>query len=208
MGDLEVQENKFMIIGISGPARCGKDTFANSLVQYFANKKIKAVRMALADELKREVRPFLLETLGIDSFTTNDEEKEKIRPFLVFWGTEVRRKLNESHWIEKLQQNAPKDSLVIVSDIRYPNEQKWLKDQDGYSIFIDRCSNGKLLDGANEYERKYNPILRKRCDHNFVWDTLLDRDGGNQILDAIVDDVANMTFSKRSMDVWKLTYSL
>jgi hypothetical protein len=196
------------IIGISGAARCGKDTFANSLVEFFKLNGIAAERIALADELKWEVRSFLQDTLGIDSFTTNDDEKAIIRPFLVFWGTEVRRKMNENCWIEALESNAPSNKLLIVSDIRYPNEQNWVKESGGVSIFIDRMKDGELIDGANDHEKKYNPILRENCDYCFTWNTIPDGDNKDQIIGAIVDQVISECVSQELLDQWKVTYSL
>ena len=69
-----------MIIGISGVARSGKDTLANNFVKIFKHLGIKAKRYAFADELKREVKPFLKKHSGLDSFTQDDEVKKMIRP--------------------------------------------------------------------------------------------------------------------------------
>lgn len=195
------------MIGISGAARCGKDTFANSLVEFFALSGIASQRFALADELKHECREFLWKTLRIDSFTSDDREKAIIRPFLVFWGTDVRRKMDENCWIEALEKNAPKDKLLIISDIRYPNEQEWIKKSGGVSIFIERVQDGKPIEDANENEKKYNPILRENCDYCFTWDTVADKEYGQDIIDSVVDQVISECVSQELVDIWKATYN-
>ena len=66
------------IIGVSGVAGVGKDTFFQLLSEIIPCK-----RYALADELKKEVRQWTKLHYGIDSFDCTIEEKNLIRPFLV-----------------------------------------------------------------------------------------------------------------------------
>jgi len=82
------------IIGISGPARSGKDTLADLIIEILEANNVKCIKTSFAKQLKLECRDFLQNTIGIDSFTEKDEEKKIIRPFLVTWGTHVRRKLD------------------------------------------------------------------------------------------------------------------
>ena len=105
-----------MIIGISGVARSGKDSLANNFVDIFKKIGIKAKRYAFADELKREVRSFLKKNTGLDSFTQNDDEKKIIRPFLVAYGTSVRRTLNKDCWIQTLESYLKNDEIAIRSE--------------------------------------------------------------------------------------------
>ena len=64
------------IIAIAGNATCGKDTLYRVLYNELeAVTKVK--RIAFADALKDDVREFLLDKTGIDSFTEKTEEKEK-----------------------------------------------------------------------------------------------------------------------------------
>ena len=83
------------IIAIGGNARSGKDTLGRNLVYILKEYGIKAKTYSFADQLKQETDEFLKKTLGISAFTENDDEKNIIRPFLVFWGTEIRRKMDD-----------------------------------------------------------------------------------------------------------------
>mgnify|MGYP003326149020 CR=1 FL=1 len=89
------------IIGVTGFARSGKDTFYNYSTK--ALNRAKCYRYAFADALKEECDSFLQANLGISAFTEEAQEKELIRPFLVTYGTEIRRKLDPFCWIKKVE---------------------------------------------------------------------------------------------------------
>ena len=59
-GNVEV-----MIIGITGVARCGKDTFYAILKKYLEERQIKSQRLAFADDLKKELNDFTKEKFKI-----------------------------------------------------------------------------------------------------------------------------------------------
>ena len=172
------------IIGISGNATVGKDSFCQALINIFKEDNIEAKRFAFADELKYETDEFLKSTLGISSFTTDPEEKKIIRPFLVWWGTDFRRNLDDSHWINKVNEKIIDDNIVyIITDVRYQNEFEWLKKNGGFSLFLDRAVNGVSEDGSlpfsliqpgNSYEKENNKWLKAQSDINTTWQTIKD----------------------------------
>ena len=57
------------VVGISGLARSGKDSFYFFAKDKLKEKGINSCRMAFADELKNECDDFLKDNLGISSFT-------------------------------------------------------------------------------------------------------------------------------------------
>ena len=57
------------VIGLCGVAQSGKDTFCNGAIDLFKKQGIEAKRVSFADALKRDVEPFLMEKIGISSFT-------------------------------------------------------------------------------------------------------------------------------------------
>ena len=82
------------LIGIAGYARSGKDTFFARSAKYLNDNGFEAKRYAFADALKSEVDSLLTEHTGLSAFTEKDSEKEIVRPLLVTYGTEIRRKLS------------------------------------------------------------------------------------------------------------------
>lgn len=193
------------IIGIAGPARSGKDTLCNQFLEIFQEMNIKAKRSALADQLKLESKDFIFNTLGIDVFTEKTEEKNIIRPFLVTWGTHVRRKLDPDIWIKKIQDSIEENSILIVPDIRFKNEFDWVKNNNGYMFFVDRINeNGELVPDANQDEAENNTFLRESSDHSFVWSTTDDK----KILISVAFEIISNTISDQQLSLWRQTYSL
>ena len=199
-----------MIIGISGVARSGKDTLANHFVNIFKSLDIKAKRYAFADELKREVRPFLKKKTGLDSFTQKDDEKKIIRPFLVAYGTHIRRALNENCWIETLSKFLKQNEIAIVSDVRYKNEADWIQ-ENGFLIHIARLDKeNNLVKPANDEERENDPILQAQANLSYVWQTVEDsKEEDNPFsLSEYSWAIFEQCFDSEEITQWQTTYPL
>jgi hypothetical protein len=160
-----------MIIGICGFIGSGKDTIADYLVnnhgfrrESFANTLKDAVssvfswdrellegRTKEARAWREQVDPWWAERLNIPNLTP--------RWVLQQWGTEVcRRGFHDSIWIASLENKIRKTKDdVVISDCRFPNEIKSIKDASGivvrvvrgpepewYNIAVD-CNNGSDL---------------------------------------------------------------
>ena len=154
------------VIGITGYAQSGKDTFCNYALEFLADKKIRCTRKAFADALKKDVHQLCIQKIGVNSFSGNPVEKELIRPLLVAYGTDIMRKLNDKHWIERLNLDLDicreLKVLPIITDLRYENEMQWLQEElGGVAVHITRLGTGP----ANAEEKAQNPILKKRADY-------------------------------------------
>ena len=160
------------IIGISGVAGAGKDTFFNLL-----SERLPCKKYSLADELKKEVNQWTRMHYGINSVTCSREQKEIIRPFLVFHGATKRHASEGRHWIEKLNDTLIKDKhsgFKIVTDIRYDeyenDEVSWLKNElNGILVHISqfeylRVKAAELFEDPRELwipeETKTEDLLR------------------------------------------------
>jgi hypothetical protein len=196
-----------MIIGISGVARSGKDTLANGFVKILKELGVKSERLALADELRKECRSFIKRTLNIDVLNMTDDEKKIVRPFLVFWGTHMRRKADENCWIKALEKRRKPDSLTIVSDIRYQNEADWIKESGGFLIHIARLDDkGEFIQAPNEEERENDPLLIEKSNVSFVWNTF-----GSEDVKLLTDycyAFFESSFSSEVIEQWQTTYPL
>jgi hypothetical protein len=141
-----------MIIGVCGFIGSGKDTIADYLTNFhgfrresFANSLKDAVSMVFgwdrtmlegrtkqAREWREQIDPWWAERLDMPELTP--------RWVLQYWGTEVcRRGFHDNIWITSLENKLrnSKDNIVI-SDCRFPNEIKSIKDANGIVIRVKR----------------------------------------------------------------------
>ena len=159
-----------MIIGVSGSARSGKDTFFQLLNKYYGSPK-HFQRFAFADELKNDLRRLISRKFGIKISNCTDEEKELIRPLMVSYG-KLARNINEDYWIQRLMNKIlPYKNLKVpvITDVRYPNEQRYLKQhfEDCINVHISR----KGFPPINEEEEENVPTLKDNCDYHLEWET-------------------------------------
>lgn len=178
------------LIGIAGPARSGKDTLADGISRVLKTSNIQSKKESFAAQLKLESRQFVMDTIGIDTFTEVTAEKDIIRPFLVTWGTHVRRKLDPDVWIKSVAKTCHENVVTIVADVRYPNELQWIKDQGGYIIYVDRFLNdGNPVLPANEEEEENCPLLKKSCDFHLSWGSSLEEEWIDNVAGNVLEDI-------------------
>tara|TARA_R110000772_G_scaffold2302_1_gene7932 strand:+ start:1071 stop:1655 length:585 start_codon:yes stop_codon:yes gene_type:complete len=185
------------IIAIAGNARTGKDTLGNNFVKILNEQGIKAKTFSFANELKESVNRFVIDQTGISAFTENKEEKNLIRPFLVCWGTDVMRKINNNIWIEKLSGNLLGDHVNIITDLRFANELKWIKETNGLSLLIKRDG----INPANPYEEEQNKILEDEVDSVFHMANLDDEN----VMMLTANEILNSMITKDIYQKWKAT---
>jgi len=141
-----------MIIGICGFIGSGKDTVADYLVNFhefrresFASTLKDAVaavfgwdrtllegRTKEAREWREQIDPWWASRLDMPTLTP--------RWVLQYWGTEVcRRSFHDDIWIASLENKLrnSKDN-VVISDCRFPNEIKSIKESGGKIVWVKR----------------------------------------------------------------------
>lgn len=157
------------LIGLTGFARCGKDTFFLRAARLLHNLGFEVDRFAFADVLKSECDPLLRLHTGISAFTSHAEEKELIRPLLVTYGTNIRRKLNPNCWIDQIKAEvSEKLSLghyVFITDVRFYNEAEWIKSEGGSIFNIKRDGFGP----ANPDEQEQSKLIKFLIDVKISW---------------------------------------
>ena len=159
-----------MIVGFVGLIGAGKDTAADYLVNYhqfrrdsFAGALKDAVaavfgwdrillegRTKQAREWREQVDPWWANRLNMPNLTP--------RWILQYWGTEVcRTGFSNDIWIAALENKLrnSKDDIVI-SDCRFPNEIKSIKDAGGMVVRIKRGPEPEWYDAALSVNRGPN----------------------------------------------------
>jgi hypothetical protein len=191
------------MIGISGYARSGKDTFGESLVKALNLQGIKAKTYALATQLKFDIS-FLTEgDFGINAFTKDDEEKKIIRPLLVGYG-EAWRRADPEHWLSIIDSNLEPRTLPIITDIRYENEADYILANQGFLLNLHRTlPDGSFICAANEEEKLNGPKVKDKCTFELTWGTLSDQ----KIIDQIVESFT-VSILKNKLESWKAIYPL
>ena len=195
-----------MIIGISGFARSGKDTFGLSMQRILKAYKINAEINAFANILKQDIDSFLKEKFNISAFTKNDKEKFLIRPMLVAYG-ESKRIQNSNYWIDQIEEKT-KNKLTIITDVRYENEAKWIIDNGGFLINLNRQKNdGTYIEAPNQQEAENAPKVASLASFTIVWQTvenkgLIDDKKIDEIVESFICSCENLT---EKLQLWKAT---
>lgn len=155
------------LVGIAGFARAGKDTIAGQLCDWHIRFGVHTKCYAFACELKREVDPFSLEKFGISAWTTNETEKELIRPMLIAVG-QARIKQDPLYYVHQVAAKIEHDQpdVAIITDVRFKPEAQWLKENDGTLVRVVRRGvlaaheseekGARDLDPFVNYEIKFN----------------------------------------------------
>ena len=158
------------VIGIAGVARVGKDTFADCLIDLFAEAGQKAQRVAFADALKEDLKDFLLAKTGVNPYTKDTSSKNLLRPLMVEYGRLMRSLTQGQYWIaeitEKIENNTKNNIISILSDVRYGNEAEWINQfRSGITIHLHRTG----IEAANKEEASHDPYAQKASHYSINW---------------------------------------
>lgn len=132
-----------MLIGLCGPAGCGKDTLANEVLNYDSYERYR-----FADPIKNMLRQFHIH----DDVWEDRARKEAAIPWLgrsprylaqtlgTEWGRDLVHKdlwvlLAKGRWHHI---NADGKGRMIIPDVRFKNEAEWIHDAGGLIVTIVR----------------------------------------------------------------------
>ena len=157
------------LILVSGKAGCGKSTFAQYLVK---KNPERFVEFALARKLKvitfKLLKLFNVPINSIDDLD-NRQTKEKYRHYLQQIATEVfRSSFGDDFWCQQIKDEIDKalnlNKIVIISDVRFPNEQQYFhtnfSDDNVYDIMIhrkeaDEVKSSHISENTNSLTSEY-----------------------------------------------------
>ena len=161
-------------IGITGFARCGKDTFFELFTKYCNKNNIKTKRIALADLLKNDIKQFVSQNFNIDISNVDNKNKEFIRPLMLVYGKLKRESTDGKYWTTKVQGQLDdcitNGIIPVITDLRYDeytqDEYFWLKQKNnGYLVSITLAKNKP----ANKDVRVNITKIKKSADYKIRW---------------------------------------
>lgn len=142
------------VIGVAGQLRNGKDMTSDYLAE-----KLEFKRAAFASNVKK----IFCDTFGVDldfveKWKTSAESPPgfnmNVRQALQFIGDGFR-KIKSDIWIDLVFRNNPEK--IVISDVRYVNELKKIKEKNGVNILIYRP--GYLNQETNDSEAQIRPFV-------------------------------------------------
>jgi len=128
------------LVGLSGKARSGKDSVADTCAALYGWRKMK-----LADPLKKMCR----EMFGLTLEHTDGHWKEDPvgtttpRQLMINVG-QLGRSVDPNFWIKRLQAEllqTPQAQMqtYVIADVRFKNEADWIKNHNGIMVRLERA---------------------------------------------------------------------
>jgi hypothetical protein len=168
-----------MIVGLSGYARSGKDTVAELLCLNYDYKRVsfadpmREALYVLSPRIDSIVRlSEYVDDYGWDTAKQNPE----VRRLLQVFGTEIGRKqFGTDFWVDMALKDLDSNSLVVISDVRFPNEAEAIKKLGGSIWRINRHNHSAV-----------NGHLSEHAMDNYMFNHVIYNDG---TLDDLADEV-------------------
>lgn len=189
--------SQIKVLGISGYARSGKDTYVAIAKKILTRNGYIPIRIAFADKLKEEVESMLMANgFRVSVMTDDTEAKKLIRPLLVWWGCQRRYENSDGlYWVKKAEDkikyyystefSSEVDKIVfLISDVRFPNEAMWI-----HKIFNGDVIHLKKYKVITSDSPKYDGGLVSNESFIKVFDDAPNEEERKQ--DPIVRDMAN-----------------
>lgn len=197
-------DENLIILGISGYATSGKDTFAKIAQNLLKDRQntdchifnFAADLKVIADSI---IRPYL----GIDCFYPSPEDKKHIRKILVGIGQGFRD-VDEFFWVKRVAEKINKLDLnkinfVLIPDNRNINECEWVKShKNGFIVSITRDG----IVPPNDHEAENIPLIASKfADFSVSWSNIGNCEENiltNHKLVGIVEETLGKIYAKQT----------
>lgn len=165
------------LIALSGYSRSGKDTLGKLLTKHgYRSRPVRT--LAFADPMRQLVRWFRGDISHLRA--TNPEG---YRADMQFVGEHLRRNVFPGIWVAcaqaryELARCSERNPVVVVTDLRYPNELDWVRSHRGQVWWIENNRCGKVNKHSSESHYEY---IRDSADRT------IDNNGTYEDLEAAV----------------------
>lgn len=132
------------IIGITGYKQSGKDTVCNILMECFSTKVFQNIhRIGIFDAAKQELSIILGTT--IERLNKAKIDHPPIRRLLQQWGDYKKESHGQDYFVKQLAKAIDSlstdtaSSLFIVPDVRFGNEESFIRERGGCILRVDRA---------------------------------------------------------------------
>jgi uncharacterized Fe-S cluster-containing radical SAM superfamily protein len=212
------------LVCISGRMRHGKDEFSRALGTSLEARGYRVYRRAMGDALKEQCAGILAQVLedhpkwgklGLhDRYEKllaimhgGGPEKEQFRGLMQWWGTEFKRGLYwDDYWVrihqqwvqEKGRKHKDTPIVVLVPDVRFPNETEYIRQAGGLLFRVER----PIPIPANEH------VGEKMLDTWTDWDAVIENNGTLEDLVRNAQAMANLHFPDRAKHDGQLAISM
>ncbi len=167
-------KNPPSIIGLTGYAKCGKDTFFNKLNESYPNK---FKRFAFADQLKTDLDPFVKTHFGFSLFNCTAAQKEVARDLMISYGC-GQRKIDENHWVKKIDEAVKSQVhngfIPVITDFRFENEVKYFVHKYGHMFTLVGVNRVDAKDVPPQEELIQFPKVKPWINYSVEWNTVGD----------------------------------
>jgi len=147
----------YNLIGLTGYAQVGKDTFASILVEKYGYRRI-----AFADTIRSflyEVNPmvgcspsgYLKELVNLVGWDKAKQEPQ-VRRLLQDTGVAARTLIGEDVWISAALADLDPSEKVVVTDVRFKNEAEMIRLLGGQLWRIKRFNTNAVNDHVSEID--------------------------------------------------------
>jgi len=135
------------LISLSGKMGSGKDTVGAllSMVGYNCVSWASALKMEAFNSLAQSVAPQGMTPEVRQAWCAMEPEDVYRKPtsadarkVLQWWGTEYRRSKDPLYWIKALDKRLQPDTLYVITDTRFANEDDYVHARGGQSWMITR----------------------------------------------------------------------
>ncbi len=146
-----------LFIGLTGRAHSGKDLAATMLSNHCFAAHLPMHRFAFAQAMRAALRAF-----GVpDPYITDPALKNEPIPC---FGTSYRelmqelgdmgRRIQPDFWVRRVATRIAElpagDSVIVITDVRYPNEADWIRANGGAIVAIERDGTPEVRAHSSE----------------------------------------------------------
>jgi len=178
------------IIGLSGKMGSGKNYIAEKIIApYYASLSYNILIIGFGDQVKQEL---YARSLSLTYDSLYDNKTQETRQQLQQYATENGRdKYNKNMWIrgldmqiETFKRRSPKNTLIIICDVRFVNEAEYVKSKNGKLVRIEaplRTQNRYWAEGGGNLQ--IHQIISKHASEieldNYKFDIIINNDNNN-----------------------------